>query len=236
MADITKIREAFDKASIAVTKDGISAYFNQMNNSGWVTQEIDGDTMNIVRELAFSSDNIVFQCVKGKLVRMTFSVKTNVEKPILYPHMKDENDIRPFLDEIEKYEPHPDKEFLGFFIGADLSDEKDLMGRLGEYFSAKREQYYAEHRVTEIPKVMRWRELRKNVLGFARLLGVEAIEQEPDCEFEGAMTVYMPENTEEPVKVSGKLKEFFVKALDLCEEYEIECNIEKGFYNLVFYV
>lgn len=119
-------------------------------------------------------------------------------------------------------------EFFDFFIGADPNDKEDFIGRVNdflEYYDNKRELTENDFRKYQKD----WAYFKRVITELAGLIGCD-YEQE-NLEW---IMLYLPEGRK--TTLSDRAKELFVRAMEISDEMDIECNVDKAVVNITFYI
>ena len=218
--NISDIREIFSKGSVALTKTGIRILYT--NKDGWITQSIESNKETL-SDLIKNCKSVVIECVRGFTIKVSFLENVTDRKTILYQPI-DNDDCEEFDTSIIE----GDSEFFDFFIGADLNDTADFIGRVNdflEYYDCKRE--LTEYDFRKYQKD--WASFKKVVTEFSNLTGSRY--EEEDREW---ITVYFPEGKK--ISISDRSKFLFSRAVDMSEVVDIECSIDNAMLNITFYV
>ena len=230
--EIDQIRNAFSKGLVAVTDHGIVILYNFKDR--WVTQLFSEETRDVFLEFLEDSDRLLVACSPGNAVKFIFCKGLTGQETIFYAPISEKMTTQE-LDEIMNSlaDEKKEEEFLANFANVDMSDEGAILEKLREIVEKDREKHKTN--IVSLPAMNRWRQVKKLATEFANIFCFRYELLEPDYGYDGSVTVFFPEKMNKAIIITGKIKKLFEEAIKAGTEFEIECNVNEGFVNFIFY-
>lgn len=231
--NVEEIRNAFSKGGVIITHEGIVVTYTFKER--WLDQSFFDDSRRVLLELLESSDKLIIECAIGKIMKFVFHNDLSGQEMVFYPPVSEELSLKDLKDILQNSrDDAAETEFYEFFYGVDLDDKDEVLDKLRELFERKQES--TKTNIVSLPARVRWKTMSKLAVGFANSLGFRYEILEPDFnDFDGAVTVYFPDNMDGKIVIEKEPKLSLEKIIDTGSVTEIECNINNGFLNLVFY-
>lgn len=221
------VRNLFSKAAVVSSTDGISAVYSDKRR--WITQEmtVQKSLCDLIRE----STQIGIRIKKGARISLFFQMPTGEQETQIFMPLEKEISVEE-LEERTRDMP-PSEEFLAFFAGTDLDDEKEVLEKLRKWMEKKIEEMQTS--VVKLDVIKRWSALSAKVSEFAQSLQVPVILSGPDGISEGYAELQLPEDRKSALWICGKKKEFFEELAEISSLITFELNVENGYVNIIFF-
>ena len=221
------VRNLFSKAAVVSNAGGISAVYSDKRR--WITQELKDrkSLCDLIRE----STQVGIRIKKGDRISLFFQMPTGEQETQILMPLEKETSVEELEERIR--DMPPSEEFLAFFAGTDLDDEKEVREKLRKWMEKKMEEMQTS--VVELDVIKRWNVLSAKVSEFAQSLQVPVILSEPDGISEGYAELQLPEDRKSALWICGKKKEFFEELAEISSLITFELNVENGYVNIIFF-
>lgn len=231
--NIDGIREAFSKAMVAFTENGIVVSYTFKDD--WLEESFFDEKREVFLSLLEQSDVLVVEYVHDKAIRLVFRNNLNGQEIIIYPPISKEVTFAE-LEELFSSEEcvRREIELCDLFRDVDLTNKSDVVGKMKEIADSFESK---DASVISMPAISRWKRIRSLAIEFANSLHMDYDVFAPgDDDFDGSITIFFPMNVRNKVVIEGKVKSCVEDTVRHSSGIDIECNIVEGFFNITFYV
>lgn len=229
--DIEAIRNAFCKGGIAISQNGVTAFYNYKER--WLAQSFFDKSYDIFKKLLKSCEEFRISYVKGRVFKLEFINNINGQAIILFPPISPEISIEELEEILNDIPDRLNEDLIEFFIGVDLDDDDEVLDAFREFL---RYEENNKDKVIFLPLILRWKSIVDKGVEFADMCGFSLdIDNSDGVDCFGSITLILPEETHSTILV-GKSKKLFEEIIDLSSGIDLELNIAEGFLYLTFYV
>lgn len=256
VVEIDRIREAFSKATVTFSSDGLSIFytddgFRDSFGQNWINQCFDDATLETIKDVFLASDWFCISIRPNEHIHIFFFVPEKTDGITVYPPLKKER--RMSTEEILARIPQPEDEerraeieryrslvkaILNRGGGVDPNDIEETKSRVLEILELHNEFFPFSEEPVKLQSVAKLNKMisyltRIQSLGFVCDIDV----QSPDTTlgYAGCVTFSVCETDLLPGKISGEIKEILLQFFELSESVSIEAEPGGGYLNITFF-
>lgn len=233
---IEKIRSTFSKGNIVISDKGVTVLYTYKDR--WITQEITSEFRAVFADLLRNSDELLITHKTGKFAKLHFHAVFDSKTPVIFQPIEEEMSIEEIREIIDSSREDPEvqeaeNQFFEFFMGVDLEDDDAVFEKLREWVNKVDEE--RKTNVRNLSAAMRWKTILNKATLLAGILdcGCEVFENSND--YDGSVTLFIPQDDSKITRVFGKSKDLFAGLLESSIVTSIEISVMDGYINITFY-
>lgn len=234
---IERVRNIFSKGFLVINDKGITVFYNHKDR--WIEQEFPGEKVRDFADLVRNSDDIIIEHKTGKHAKFVFHIDFADQNPVVFQPLEEQlssEDLHKIMDNLrEESRSNPkaqaaEERFFGFFADVDFDDDDAVFEKLKEWVNKIDNERKSNY--TNLDEFKRWRILLNKATLLAGFLNCEC--EVLENESGGWVTIYLPEGTQNSIRISGKTKELLLMLLEVTGFMNIEVSVKDGFINIGF--